>query len=140
MTLLRTSRFVGQAAEDRIKAVSDFGFTQRQARFLETVMLNGGVCVPRQYAQFVGTAYGQNVNAFFDKLVDQGLAVKCPCVHNRARVYQLRHQALYQAVGEPNSPNRKPIAAGRRVRSHEKARRPNRQSSGQRDCGTGARG
>jgi hypothetical protein len=28
-------------------------------------------------------------------------------------VYQLRHQALYRAVGEPNSPNRKPIAAGR---------------------------
>lgn len=27
-----------------------------QARFLVTVMLNGGVCVPRQYAQFVGTA------------------------------------------------------------------------------------
>lgn len=99
--------------EDRVKAVSDFGFTERQARFLVTVMLNGGVCVPRQYAQFVGTAYGQNVNALFDKLVDHGLAVKCPCVHNRARVYQLRHQALYRAVGEPNSPNRKPIAAGR---------------------------
>lgn len=113
MTQLRASRFVGQAPEDRIKAVSGFGFTERQARFLVTVMLNGGVCVPRQYAQFVGTAYGQNVNAFFDKLVGQGLAVKCPCVHNRARVYQLRHQALYRAVGEPNSPNRKPIAASR---------------------------
>lgn len=100
-------------ADERVKAVANFGFTERQARFLVTVMLNGGVCVPRQYAQFVGTAYGQNVNAFFDKLVGQGLAVKCPCVHNRARVYQLRHQALYRVVGEPNSPNRKPIAAGR---------------------------
>ena len=28
------SRFVGQAAEERIKAVSDFGFTERQARFI----------------------------------------------------------------------------------------------------------
>lgn len=99
-------------SEDRTKAVSDFGFTERQARFMVTVMLNGGVCVPRQYARFVGTAYGQNVNAFFDKLVGNGFAVRCSCVHNRAGVYQLRYQPLYRAIGEPNSPNRKPIAAG----------------------------
>ena len=61
------SRFVGQAPEDRIKAVSNFGFKERQAGFMVTVMLSGGVCVPRQYARFIGTAYGQNVNAFFDK-------------------------------------------------------------------------
>lgn len=98
--------------EDRVKAVSDFGFTERQARFMVTVMLNGGVCVPRQYARSVGTAYGQNVNAFFDKLVGNGFAVRCECVHNRARVYQVRYQPLYRSIGEPNSPNRKPIAAG----------------------------
>jgi hypothetical protein len=99
-------------ADERIKAVSDFGFTERQARFMVTVMLNGGVCVPRQYARSVGTAYGQNVNAFFDKLVKKGFAVRCSCVHNRAAVYQLRFQPLYRAIGEPDSPSRKPIAAG----------------------------
>jgi hypothetical protein len=102
--------------EDRVNAVANFGFTERQARFLVTVMLNGGVCVPRQYAQFVGTVYGQNVNAFFDKLADQGFAVKCACVHNRARVYQVRYQPLYTAIEEPNSHNRKPIAAASVVR------------------------
>src|SRR5688572_14482069 len=102
-------------SEDRIKAVSDFGVTERQARFMVTVMLNGGVCVPRQYARAVGTAYGQNVNVFFDKLVKKGFAVRCSCVHNRAAVYQLGFQPLYRAVGEPDSPNRKPIAAGQVV-------------------------
>lgn len=97
--------------EQRIKAIENFGFTERQARFLITVTLNSGVCVPRQYAEFVGTAYGQNVNAFFDKLVGQGFAVDCSCVHNRARVYQVRYQPLYEATGEPNNTNRKPIAA-----------------------------
>lgn len=97
--------------DQRIQAVANFGFTERQARFLVTVMLNGGVCVPRQYAEFVGTAYGQNVNVFFDKLVDQGFAVECQCVHYRAKVYQVRYRPLYEAIGEPNSPNRKPIAA-----------------------------
>ena len=97
--------------EERIKAVSDFGFTERQARFLVTVMLYSGVCVPRQYARFVGTAYGQNVNTFFAKLVSAGIAVRCGCVHNRARIYHVRHEPLYRAIGEPNSRNRKPIAA-----------------------------
>lgn len=77
-----------------------------------TVMLNGGVCVPRQYARSVGTAYGQNVNVFFDKLVKKGFAVRCSCVHNRAAVYQLRYQPLYRAIGEADSPSRKPVAAG----------------------------
>ena len=43
-------------AEDRVHAVAEFGFTERQARFLVTVMLLGGLCVPRQYAKFAGTA------------------------------------------------------------------------------------
>lgn len=102
-------------AEERIQAVSDFGFTVRQARFMVTVMLNGGVCVPRQYARSAGTAYGQNVNVFFDKLVKKGFAGRCFCVHNRAAVYQLGFQPLYRAIGEPDSPNRKPIAAARVV-------------------------
>ena len=35
--------------EARVQAVIDFGFTERQARFLVTVMLHSGLCVPRQY-------------------------------------------------------------------------------------------
>jgi len=38
--------------EDRINAIAEFGFTERQARFLDLVMVSGGLCVPRQYATF----------------------------------------------------------------------------------------
>ena len=51
---------------DRIHAVTEFGFTERQARFLVLVMQHAGVCVPRQYAHFAGVAYGAKCNAFFD--------------------------------------------------------------------------
>jgi hypothetical protein len=51
--------------DERVQAVAKFGFTERQARFLVTVMLHAGVCVPRQYAMFGGTAYGRNVTKFF---------------------------------------------------------------------------
>jgi hypothetical protein len=98
---------------ERVHAVSEFGFTTRQARFLVTVMLHGGVCLPRQYARLAGTAYGHKVNVFFDKLVSLQYAVRCRCVHNRAAVYHVRHQPLYRAIGVPHSRNRKPVPASR---------------------------
>jgi hypothetical protein len=42
--------------EERIRAVVDCGFAERQARFLVLVMRHGGVCIPRQYAGFAGIA------------------------------------------------------------------------------------
>lgn len=98
---------------DRVQAVAKFGFTERQARFLVTVMLHAGVCVPRQYASFAGTAYGQKVNTFFDTLVQRGYATACGCVHNRARLYHVHHRALYRAIGEPDSRYRRPVPASR---------------------------
>lgn len=101
--------------DERVAAIAQFGFTQRRARFLVTVLLHAGVCVPRQYATFAGTAYGQKVNVFFDRLVAGGYATLFPCVHNRAQLYHFHHQALYRAVGEPHSRYRRPVPAARAV-------------------------
>jgi len=54
---------------ERVQAVAKKGFRERQARFLTTVMLQTGVCVPRQYARFCGIVYGAKTRKFFDKLV-----------------------------------------------------------------------
>ena len=97
--------------DERVNAVAEFGFTERQARFLVTVMLHAGVCVPRQYSRFAGTAYGHKVSAFFDKLVQRGFATATGCLHNRAQLYHVRHQALYRAIGEPESRYRRPVSA-----------------------------
>jgi hypothetical protein len=97
--------------EDQVKAVAEFGFTDRQARFLVRVMLHAGVCVPRQYTRFAGTAYGHNVTKFFDKLVRRGYATASDCLHNRAALYHVHHQALYRAIGQPQSRYRRPVSA-----------------------------
>jgi len=47
--------------EDCAAAVGKFGVTERQARFLVTVMRHSGLVVPRQFATFAGTAYGHKV-------------------------------------------------------------------------------
>jgi hypothetical protein len=43
---------------ERTQAVAAFGFTERQARFLVTVMLHSGVFVERQYCAFAGIVHG----------------------------------------------------------------------------------
>jgi hypothetical protein len=97
--------------DERVAAVADLGFTERQARFLTTVMLHAGVCVPRQYARFAGVAYGHTVNRFFDKLVERRWATVSMCRHNRAALYHVRHHALYAAIGQPDSRYRRPMSA-----------------------------
>jgi hypothetical protein len=55
---------------ERVQAVVDYGFTERQARFLVLVMRHSGLCVKRQYAAFAGIVNGgERCNAFFAKLV-----------------------------------------------------------------------
>ncbi len=97
--------------EERIRAVVDCGFTERQARFLVLVMRHGGVCIPRQYAGFAGIANGgRRCNAFFDKLVKRGYAHEITCVHNRARVYHVHHRPMYFLIGEASSRYRRPVS------------------------------
>ena len=65
MTRLRASRFgEASATDERVQAIVNFGFTERQARFLTLVMRHAGVCVPRQFARFAGVSYGAKCNAF----------------------------------------------------------------------------
>jgi hypothetical protein len=97
--------------DERIRAVIDCGFTERQARFLVLVMCHAGVCVPRQYAEFAGIANGgRRCNLFFDRLVARGFAHEIRCAHNRARIYQLRHKQLYCLIAEDPSRHRRPMS------------------------------
>lgn len=101
--------------KDRVRAISEFGFTERQARFLVTVMLHSGVCLLRQYASFAGIVHGQKTRKFFAKLVRLRYASAYPCRHNRGRVYQVHHKALYRAIGETDSRHRRPLSPSRVV-------------------------
>jgi hypothetical protein len=99
-------------AAERVQAVVDHGFTDREARFLVLVMRHGGVCVRHQYAAFAGVANGgDRCNALFAKLVRRGFARAVKCVHNRARLYHVHHKPLYYAIGEVHSRYRRTVPA-----------------------------
>ena len=90
--------------DQRVHALMDFGFTERQARFLELVLRHAGVCVPRQYARFARVAHGgARCNTFFARLVRRGYGAAGACLHNRGRVYHVHSKRLYCAIAEPNS-------------------------------------
>jgi hypothetical protein len=102
--------------EERVQAVADYGFTDRQARFLVLVMRHSGLCIKRQYGTFAGIKPGgEKCNAFFEKLVRRGFAVTSACIHNRARLYHVHHKPLYHAIGEPESRYRRAVPARQAV-------------------------
>ncbi|MEP6917454.1 MAG: hypothetical protein ABJC89_17520 [Acidobacteriota bacterium] len=100
----------------RAKAIEAFGFSERQARFLLTVMLHSGVFVERQYCAFAGIVHGQKTTDFLRKLVDAKLAVAVAtgAVH-RGRLIHVRHKPLYAAIGQVDNRNRKPAELGRLI-------------------------
>ena len=101
--------------EARVAAIVLRRFTERQARFLVTVMLHSGVCMVRQYCAFAGMVYGQTARDFFGRLTTTHLATAFDCAHKRARIYHLHNRALYAAIGEPHTRLRKPTTLGRAI-------------------------
>jgi hypothetical protein len=95
--------------DERAAAVAKIGFTERQARFLMTVMLQTGVCVPRQYARYCRIVHGQKTRKFFAKLVRLGYASMYDCRHNRAQIYHVNRRSLYAAIGQATSRLHRPL-------------------------------
>jgi hypothetical protein len=100
---------------ERVQRLSAFGFTERQATFLVTVMLHAGVCVERQYCAAAGLVHGQVTRDFFHDLVAKRHATAHSCGRRGARVYHIHAKRLYEAIGEPNNRHRRPMALGRAI-------------------------
>jgi hypothetical protein len=101
--------------DERVKAIADHGFTERQAGFLVTVMLHSGVCLGRHYSAFARITHGQKVQDFFQKLVARRYATARRCGHNTARLFHIHHKPLYEAIGEPDNRHRRPLPLSRAV-------------------------
>ena len=74
---------------ERVHEVTAFGFTERQARFLVTVLVHAGVCLGRQYCAFSGITRGKAMHDFFEKLVGLDLATGYPRAHGSTHLYHI---------------------------------------------------
>jgi hypothetical protein len=99
-----------------MQAVAAYGFTERQARFLVTVMIHSGVFVERQYCAFAGIAHGQKTHDFIQKLIGQGFAtaIEVGALH-RGRMFHVHYKPLYAAIGERDNRHRKRATPGRQA-------------------------
>lgn len=100
----------------RVQAVAAHGFTERQARFLVTVMLHAGVFVERQYCAFAGIRHGQKTHDVLQKLVTRRYATPLALgpLHS-GRLFHLHFKPLYATIGEPDNRHRKPASLGRMI-------------------------
>jgi hypothetical protein len=99
----------------RVEAVSAFGFTERQARFLVNVMVHSGVFLERHCA-FAGITHGQKSHDFIAKLTGRRYTtVITPGALHRGRLFQVQYKPLYEAIGEPDNRHRKAVSVGRMI-------------------------
>lgn len=98
----------------RVAAVMEFGFTERQARFLVHVLVFSGVFLERQYRAFTGLVHGQKTHDFLANFIDGGYATQItPGALHRGRIYHVQFKPLYEAIGEANNRHRKAASLGR---------------------------
>ena len=104
------------ANAERVEAISAFGFTERQARFLLNVLLHSGVFLERQYCSFAGIAHGQKSTDFIKALVERRFATPITTGKlHRGRMFHVHYKSLWAAIGEPDNRFRKPAAQGRMI-------------------------
>jgi hypothetical protein len=103
-----------RATIERAEVLVPFGLTERQARFLATVMVHSGVFVGRQYTAFAGITHGQKVHDFIEELLTRRLVTSIELGSTgRTRIFHVRHKPLYAAIGEPDNRNRRRVTIER---------------------------
>jgi hypothetical protein len=101
---------------ERAVNLQPLGFTERQARFLVTVMLHSGIFIERQYCRFAGITHGQKTHDFIDRLIGCGFARELrPGALHRGRLYHVHHKRLYSLVGQTDNRNRRRAPLGRMI-------------------------
>jgi hypothetical protein len=88
------------------QAIRQFGYTEREARFLCVVAIHAGYFSQNHVRQFSGNRSGRTVSAFIKRSLSHG-HLKESKHQNNARVYQLTYKPLYAAIGKENLRNRR---------------------------------
>ena len=92
--------------EERIDMIRSFGYTSREAAFLELVALHSGYFLRRQYNEFLGRKRGGTAATLICKALQKGhVRVEPSC--DRTSIYHLRRRAFYERIGEPENRHRR---------------------------------
>ena len=107
---------------ERVHAIAEKGFTERQAGFLVTVMLHSGVCVRRQYCVYARIVHGQKDHDFFASLVAKKRATSYAAAHRRAHIYHVHSKSALRRDWRAEQPQPQTRYARPRHRTADGAR------------------
>src|SRR5438132_13562988 len=90
----------------QIEALTAFGYTVSEARFLHIVAMHSGYFTARQFLAFVDAKRGYRTHSLAQKLTTQGHATMREYRRNGC-VYHLYSRRLYAQLGHENLRNRR---------------------------------
>src|SRR5438093_7087639 len=97
---------VSMTNEERIRAIRQLGYTEREAAFLCIAALHGGYFLRRQYCDFLGKENGGTAAALVQKTLARGHA-KASAYANNTNVYHLCTRPFYAVLGQVDNRNRR---------------------------------
>jgi hypothetical protein len=92
--------------ENRLLSIQSLGYSAEEAKFLSLVAGHSGYFVTRQFDAAIQVTHGKRTTVFLEKLVSSGHVRRYIFEHNR-HVYHLQYKPFYQAIGDPDSRNRR---------------------------------
>jgi hypothetical protein len=92
-------------AQERVASIMRFGYTERQARFLEQVAVHGGYFLSRHFTAFIERRHGPVTIDFLRLLLNRN-HVNASRVAGRSQIYHLSAHAFYAAIGHEHHNSR----------------------------------
>jgi hypothetical protein len=93
---------------ESIDALTQFGYTAREAEFLYIVAVHSGFFLQRQFMQFVGVAGRGPATYFLKKALQRKHVREHLPERGTQKIYHLFSRTVYAALGRENSRHRKP--------------------------------
>lgn len=93
---------------DAIAALTEFGYTTREAEFLCIVAAHSGFFLQRQFMQFVDVAGRGPATYFLKKALERRHVREHLPERGTQKVYHLFSRTVYAAIGKANSRHRRP--------------------------------
>ena len=97
---------IPMSSQDRVNALRQFGYTEREASFLSLAALHGGYFLRRQYGQFLGRPVGGTAADLIEKMLAKEHAKVLTFEHN-THLYHVCTRPFYTAMGQPDNRNRR---------------------------------
>jgi hypothetical protein len=91
---------------ERIDALKIFGYTEREAAFLNLAALQGGYFLRRHYTESIGKEIGGTAASLVEKLLSQKHATATTALNN-TKIYHLSSRPFFASIGETDNRNRR---------------------------------